>query len=113
MWFTCNTGQQITGSLRLVGNAGTESGQGRLEIYLNRQWGTVCESSFGAADAILACNQLGYKTYSDFGTVGDLRYVLQTCLVMVLNWGQPERPTLTVKLGAISVYYGERGQAAA
>ena len=31
---------------------------GRLEIYLNGQWGTVCINNFGGGDT--ACRQLGY-----------------------------------------------------
>ena len=43
---------------------GTYSNQGRLEIYCNRQWGTVCHDSFGANEANVACKQLGYSNYS-------------------------------------------------
>lgn len=47
---------------------------GHLEIYLNGHWGTVCSVGFGQEDAILACNQLGYGTYQQYGTVGELGY---------------------------------------
>ena len=65
-----------TGSLRLVNSLGTtSSGQGRLEIYLNGQWGTVCDDGFGADDARVVCNQLGFSSYNRYGNVVALRYV--------------------------------------
>ena len=38
---------------------GTEH-SGRLEIFHDGQWGTVCDDYFGAADVAVACRQLGY-----------------------------------------------------
>jgi len=32
----------------------------RLEIYHAGQWGTVCNKSFGSAEAMVACRQLGF-----------------------------------------------------
>ena len=44
-------------SLRLVDS--TLPREGRLEIYYNGQWGTVCDDRFGNLDATVACVQLG------------------------------------------------------
>ncbi|XP_019849174.1 PREDICTED: deleted in malignant brain tumors 1 protein-like isoform X2 [Amphimedon queenslandica] len=52
------------GQIRLQG--GTYSSYGRLEVYCNGQWGTVCDDSFGSADARAACRQLGYSDYSTY-----------------------------------------------
>ena len=41
----------------------TLSTAGRLEIYLDGHWGTICSIGFGAEEATLACNQLGYRTF--------------------------------------------------
>ena len=49
----------------------TEFG-GRLEIYLEGRWGTICSTGFGQNDAILACKQLGYQSVVRYGTADDL-----------------------------------------
>lgn len=34
--------------------------EGRLEICLNEEWGTVCSNEWDAVDAAIACKQFGY-----------------------------------------------------
>jgi len=39
---------------------GGTSNRGRLEVYYNGIWGTVCDDYFTDVDARVACNTLGF-----------------------------------------------------
>ncbi|XP_013407241.1 scavenger receptor cysteine-rich domain superfamily protein-like [Lingula anatina] len=62
------------GTLRLVN--GAKSREGRLEIYYNHHWGTICNKGWDAVDALVACRQLGYSGLEvhnrNFGAGDDL-----------------------------------------
>ncbi len=52
-----NTGFAI--EVRLAN--GTSPNEGRLEVYYQGHWGTVCDSSFYQQDAAVVCQQLGFS----------------------------------------------------
>ena len=52
------TGTATDGDVRLAGDGSTAM-VGRLEVYWNGRWGTVCGRTFGMAEAHTACRQLG------------------------------------------------------
>ena len=60
------------GALRLLGSS--EGPKGRLEIYHNGTWGTVCNNRFDVTEANSACRQLGFSKSTRRGTVGDFGY---------------------------------------
>lgn len=39
---------------------------GRLEIFFNREWSTVCNLGFGNNEAQVACKMLGYERCYSF-----------------------------------------------
>ena len=48
----------ITEKIRLTGDNGQ---RGRLEVYFDGEWGSVCNDNFGEREGKVVCNQLGFR----------------------------------------------------
>ena len=53
------------GEIRLHRRSGNNLWEGRVEIFLSGEWGTVCDNGASSIDARVVCRQLGYHTYGN------------------------------------------------
>ena len=50
---------QSSGNIRLVG--GSNRYEGRVEVWYDSRWNTVCDDSWGLNEAKVVCRQFGYR----------------------------------------------------
>ena len=72
--FTDGAVRLISGTPKSTTDPG--SYEGRLEVYHNGQWGTVCDKGlFDKTSADVICHQLGYEEAKKYGNVTSLGFV--------------------------------------
>ncbi|XP_078330906.1 uncharacterized protein LOC111125451 isoform X2 [Crassostrea virginica] len=79
---TTNTTQAPTTPLRLVG--GGTPYEGRLEVYYNGTWGTICDDLWDERDTAVACQSLGFSSI-DTNTWCCARFGQGTGLILLDN----------------------------
>ena len=64
--FTRIWSNPYVGQVRLFN--GSHINEGRIEIYCNGRWGTVCNNSFTIVTARTVCIQLGYNSFTSWSS---------------------------------------------
>ena len=65
----------MTEKVRLVGGDNTS---GRIEIYYNRTWGTICHTGWTMKNSDVLCQQLGYERALLFHQANYLNFSRET-----------------------------------
>ena len=85
---------------------GGSSLEGRVEVYVNGAWGTVCDDNWDIDDATVVCQQLGYesalsaRTGAYFGQgSGDIVLDDVACTGLETNIGQCSASTTSPNCG--------------
>ena len=67
-FFYCSVSAEecvIEGDVRLV-DGRPSINEGRVEVCVDGEWGTVCDHNWGSAEAQIVCNQLGLAAECEY-----------------------------------------------
>ena len=101
----CALAPCTNGQIRLVG--GVVIHEGRVEVCIDNQWGTVCDDSWDTDDSTVVCRQLGFSTT---GTVPTFRADFHPLMLLIVHTSLPDAvPFLNSQFGSaissVPIYY--------